>query len=306
MSARLAAEGRQGRWSIMGREVPASLIGDMAETTGDPLAQQLGERGYLLLRGVLDADEVMAARREVLARLAEVDEIAEPSEAAIATGRSSRAEMHPDLGAFWRSVSEGAAIRRVVNGPRMRALMERLFGEPVDHFGFLWLRAMTSGRASPLHVDHAYMNRGSKRLVTVWTPLGAVGLHEGPLYMVENSHLWPDLRARFEGVDVDRDAGAVGHMTEHPVDLARDRGVRLLTTAFQPGDCMIFGMFTAHAAFDNHAEGGKVRLSCDTRFQPAADPMDERFAGPNPPAHGGQGYGCLSAAQPLTAAMIKR
>ncbi len=65
-------------------------------------------------------------------------------------------------------------------------------------------------------------------------------------------------------------------------------------------------MFTAHAAFDNMAAGGKVRLSCDTRFQPARDPMDERFSGDDPPAHGGKGYGCLSAAQPLTAAMTLR
>jgi hypothetical protein len=34
--------------------------------------------------------------------------------------------------------------------------------------------------------------------------------------------------------------------------------------------------------------------------------MDERFSGPDPPAHGGKGYGCLSAAQPMTAPMLKR
>ncbi len=295
-----------GELTIMGRPVPSALVGDLAETDDRPLDTQLEQRGYLLLRGALDADEVMEARHEVLRRLAAVGEIADPPEAAIATGASRRAEREPDLGAFWRSVSEGPALRRVANGPRMHALMERLFGEPVAHFSFLWLRAMTSGRASPLHVDHPYMNRGSSRLVTVWTPLGAVARHEGPLYMVEGSHRWPELRTRFEGVDVDAQPGAVGHMAEHPVDLAAAHGARLLTTAFRPGDCMIFGMFTAHAAFDNHAEGGKVRLSFDTRFQPARDPMDERFSGPNPPAHGGKGYACLSAAQPFTAPMTKR
>ncbi len=293
-------------FTIMGRPVPTALIGDLSEADDRGLAEQLSDRGYLLLRGVLDPAEVMDARHEVLRRLAAVGEIADPPEDAIATGTSRRAEAEPDLGAFWRSVSEGPALRRVANGARMRALMERLFGGPVAHFSFLWLRAMASGRASPLHVDHPYMNRGSKRLVTVWTPLGSVDRHEGPLYMVEGSHRWPDLRSRFEGVDVDAQAGAVGHLAEHPVDLAQARGTRLLTTAFRPGDCMIFGMFTAHAAFDNHAGGGKVRLSFDTRFQPAQDPMDERFSGDDPPAHGGKGYGCLSAAQPLTAPMLKR
>lgn len=292
--------------TIGGRAVPRQMVGSLVETRGGDLAGQLEEQGYLLLRGVHDADEVMAARNEVLARLAAVDEIAQPAEAAIATGRSRRAEMHQDLGAFWRSVSEGPRLRRVINGSRIVRTMSAILGEPAAHFSFAWLRAMTRGRASPLHVDHPYMNRGSSRLLTVWTPLGSVGLDEGPLYMIEGSHKWADLRARFEGLDVDRDAARVGHMTEPAVDLAASHGSRLLTTAFAPGDALVFGMFMAHAAFDNMASGGKVRLSCDTRFQPARDPMDERFSGDDPPAHGGKGYGCLSAAQPLTAAMTLR
>lgn len=184
--------------------------------------------------------------------------------------------------------------------------MGALFGEAAAPFSFAWLRAMTAGRASPLHVDHPYMNRGSSRLATVWTPLGAVSRASGPLYIVEGSHRWADLRERFEGHDVDRNPTGPGHMQEHPIDLAGERGARLLTTAFTPGDCLVFGMFTAHAAFDNGSASGQVRVSCDTRFQPASDPMDERFVGLNPPAHGGLGYGCLAAAQPMTAPMLKR
>ena len=293
--------------TIQGRPVPDAIIGELVEAElGGDLDAQLQCHGYLLLRGVHDADEVLAARHEVLARLAEVDEIAAPAEAAIATGRSRRAELHPDIGAFWKSVSDGPALRRVINGPRITAITDRLFNAPSAPFGFAWLRAMTAGRASPLHVDHPYMNRGTDRLVTVWTPIGAVGRDEGPLYMVEGSHDWPELRARFEGHDVDRDPSRPGHFDEHPVDIATPHGARLLTTAFAPGDCIVFGMFTAHGAFDNASPGGRVRISCDTRFQPASEPMDERFAGLSPPAHGGKGYGCLAAAQPMTAPVAKR
>jgi ectoine hydroxylase-related dioxygenase (phytanoyl-CoA dioxygenase family) len=291
--------------TVDGRAVPAGLLGDMVEgdIRGD-LAAQVETHGYLLLRGVHDAGEVEAARLEVLGRLGEVDEVALPHADAIATGRSRRAELHPDLGAFWRSVSDGPALRRVVNGPRIKALAARLFGELPAHFGFAWLRAMPAGRASPLHVDHPYMNRGSRRLVTVWTPLGHVARDEGPLYVVEDSHRDPDIRAKFEGHDVDRDPSRPGHFDA--ADIAAAKGVRLLSAAFAPGDCVIFGMFTAHGAFDNATRTGRVRLSCDTRFQPAADPMDERFAGADPPAHGGKGYGCLSAARPMNAPMLRR
>ena len=293
--------------TIQGRPIPKQLVGELVEAdlNGD-LGAQLEQEGYLLLRGVHSADDVRAARNEVLNRLAEVDEVAEPATDGIATGRSQRAALHPDLGAFWKSVSNGPALRNVINGPRIEAAMSRLFGTPAAPFGFAWLRTMALGRASPLHVDHPYMNRGTERLVTVWTPIGSVELEEGPLYMVEGSHRWPELRERFEGHDVDRDPSRPGHLHEHPEDLAEAHGSRLLTTAFRPGDCMVFGMFTAHAAFDNGSRGGRVRVSCDTRFQPASEPMDERFAGPNPPAHGGKGYGCLSAAQPMTASPATR
>lgn len=287
--------------TIQGQTVPTNLLGPLrdADRTGN-MTSQLASDGYLLLRGVHDADAVMAARKEILGRLAEVDEIAEPSEQGIATGRSKRAELHPDLGAFWRSVSEGPAVRAVINGPRITTAMTELFGAPAAHFSFAWLRAMTAGRASPLHVDHPYMNRGSAALVTCWTPMGSVGLDEGPLFIVEGSHTWLDLRAQFEGLDVDREPDRPGHLKDNAADLAQRKGTRLLTTAFKPGDCLVFGMFTAHAAFDNGSTSGRVRVSCDTRFQPASDPMDERFSGPNPPAHGGKGYGCLSAARPMT------
>lgn len=293
--------------TIGGATVPPDLIGTLrdADTDGD-LAAQLDADGYLLLRGVHDADAVAAARAEVLGRLAEVDEIAEPIESGLATGRSRRAEMHPDLGAFWRSVSEGQALRAVINGPRITAAMEQLFGEPAAHFSFAWLRVMTAGRASPLHVDHPYMNRGSDRLVTCWSPMGHVGLEKGPLFILEGSHRWPELRDTFGGLDVDREPDRPGHIKQNAAELAREKQTRLLTTAFEPGDCLVFGMFTAHAAFDNGAQDGRVRVSCDTRFQPAKDPMDDRFSGPNPPAHGGMGYACLSAAQPMTAAQVLR
>lgn len=287
--------------TIQGKEVPADLIGPLREVWRKAgLAAQLEADGYLLFRAVHDPEAVMAARQEILQRLVEVDEIVEPAIEGIATGRSARAKLHSDLGAFWRSVSEGPAVRAVINGPRITSAMSELFGEPAAHFTFAWLRAMTPGRASPLHIDHPYMNRGSDALLTCWTPLGSVGLEEGPLFIVEGSHKWPELRTQFEGLDVDREPDRSGHLKDNAAELAREKGTRLLTTAFAPGDCLIFGMFTAHAAFDNGSTSGRVRVSCDTRFQPACDAMDERFSGPNPPAHGGLGYGCLSAAQPMT------
>lgn len=296
--------------TINGTAVPRDRVGELvaADMDGDLFAQ-LGQHGYLLLRGAHDPAEVEAARREVLNRLAEVGEVADPVECGIASGTSHRRDIYPgtsELGAFWRSVSEGTAVRSVINGPRITDLMTRLLGEPAHHFSFAWLRAMTAGRASPLHLDHPYMNRGSRRLVTCWTPLCRIGWNDGPLYVLEGSHMWADIRSQFEGHDVDRDRSRPGHIEDSAIALAQRKNSRLLSTEFGLGDCLVFGMFAVHGSFDNASQTGRIRLSCDTRFQPAADPMDDRFSGPNPPAHNGLGYGCLSASLPLTEAGTPR
>lgn len=296
--------------SVAGAAVPDASVDELrtADLNGD-LAQQLGDNGYLLLRDVHDPVEVDAARQEVLHRLAEVGEVSDPVENGLASGISRRREIYPtteDLGAFWRSVSEGKAVRAVINGPRITSAMSQLFQEPARHFSFAWLRAMTAGRASPLHVDHPYMNRGSKRLVTCWSPLCPIGQMDGPLYVLAGSHSWSDIRQQFEGHDVDRDPSRPGHIEESPIALAQRKDSKFLTTEFNMGDCLVFGMFTVHGSFDNNSETGLIRLSCDTRFQPVADAMDERFSGPNPPAHNGLGYGCLSASRPLTETSASR
>lgn len=287
---------------IAGNPVPLSMIGALkpADRRGD-LAQVLDTRGYLLLRGLIDPDAVMAARQEVLAALASVGEIADPADRAVPTGFSRRADLHPDLGAFWKRISENALVRRVVHGPEIRELTANLFLETTAPFDFVWLRAMAPGRASPMHMDHPYMNRGTGRLVTCWTPLGPVAQEEASLYVIERSHRFYNLHSRIEGLDVDRDKIGPGHLSDDPVELARKHRSRLLTHSFEPGDVLVFGMFLVHASFDNCSIAGRVRLSCDTRWQPATEPMDERFRGPNPPAHGGKGYGCLTSAQPLAA-----
>jgi hypothetical protein len=52
-------------------------------------------------------------------------------------------------------------------------------------------------------------------------------------------------------------------------------GGRWLTTEFQAGDLLIFTMFTLHCSLDNTSP--RIRLSTDSRYQPAADPVDERW-----------------------------
>jgi len=301
---------QNARLTIKNKTVPKAFLGNLAEADySKSLSSQLAKDGYILLRSVYDPSDVSAARKEVLARLAEVGEVANPISEAIASGTSQRRSHYPtaeELGEFWRSVSEGPALRRVINGSRVQNIMDQLFGIPTTYFSFAWLRAIQAGRASPLHIDHPYMNRGTDKLVTCWSPIRPVNVDEGTLYILDGSHTWSDVRQQFEGLDVDKDKSRPGHIETEPLELVKEKNSRFLTSSFSSGDCLIFGMFTVHGSFDNNSISGRIRLSCDTRFQPVDQPMDPRFSGKNPSAHGGLGYGCLSAALPMNEASLLR
>jgi hypothetical protein len=43
-------------------------------------------------------------------------------------------------------------------------------------------------------------------------------------------------------------------------------------------------MFTVHTSLDNHSD--RIRISSDTRYQLASEPVDERWVGEQPPGHG--------------------
>ena len=49
-----------------------------------------------------------------------------------------------------------------------------------------------------------------------------------------------------------------------------------------------FGMFLVHASLDNRTPD-RIRLSSDSRYQRASEPIDERWVGPNPPGHSAAG-----------------
>ena len=49
------------------------------------------------------------------------------------------------------------------------------------------------------------------------------------------------------------------------------------TTTFSAGDLIIFNMFLMHASLVNTSN--KIRITADTRYQLASEPIDERWVG---------------------------
>jgi len=294
-----------------GRKLDASLIArltetDFAQQTAAELRSRLMHDGYLLLRQVLNVEQVRAARQEVFERLVQVGEIAEPASEGRFTGVSRRRETVEDLGRFWQSVSEGPQLRHVSHGPDIQRVMDTLFGDPGRAHDYLFLRPGVPGRSTDLHYDHPFFARGSSRIHTVWTPLGDIPVSDGPLLVVEGSQNFEDLIAAARSVDYASNDTPQVQLSKAPDELARERGVRLLTADFRAGDVIVFNMTLLHGSLDNQSEAGRTRLSCDVRWQPAIDPVDPRYAGPSPSGTTGVGYGELNGAKPLTESWHKR
>lgn len=287
---------------VKGRPVPETVIGELRDSAAlldDPvrLRHRLQEDGYLFLRGALERDTVLAARREVLSRLEAVGEIAPGSDTF--TGRSERRAKEPDLGRFWRSVSEGPRLRAATHGPAIERILATVADEPVRGMDFVFLRVGVPGRATGLHFDYPFFTRLHDQVWTVWTPMGDAPVSRGPVVVVENSHRFKDLIDDLVGFDVVRDTHRKADLGADAAAFAQARGTRLLTADFRAGDVILFGMYLAHGSLDHHDDSGVVRVSTDVRWQPARLPMDPRYFGANPTGTTGAGYGELNGAKPL-------
>ena len=294
-----------------GVEITAPLIGELRDSSdcrssAEALRERLRKDGYVLLRSVVPSDHVLAAREEVLAHLADVDEIAHPAIEGIVTGRSRRLEVVPDPGLFWKSVSEGVALRGVTHGPAVTQLMTTVFGEPVVGHDLVYLRAAAPGQALDVHYDCPFFTRKTNRVLSVWIPLGDVPVVDGPLLVIEGSHQFEDLIQEVSAVDQETPSTQKMSYNQSAVSFATQRKTRILTTDFGVGDVMIFSMLMAHGSLDNRSAIGRARLSCDLRYQPEAAPRDERFFGPDPIGLSGDGYAGLNGAKPLTASWQTR
>lgn len=264
------------------------------------LKQRMLDDGYIYLRSFFQHQDVMAARRDIFTRLASVDEIAQPVLDGIFTGRSKRDEKEPDRGAFWRSVSETWTLRRLSHGRRLHDVMDILLDKPSRAQDYIFLRPAGPGKHTVVHCDAPFFTRTTEQVCTAWLALGDIPSSMGPLFIVENSHKFKDVKEAVKGFDVSVDTTRKAGLDITPLELAKTRNTRLLTTDFTAGDLLVFGMYLLHGALDNVSTGNQVRLSCDVRYQIASAELDSRYFGADPSGTTGASYAELVGAKALT------
>jgi len=260
------------------------------------LRERMHAEGYLYLPGYLDRDEVLAARQEIAERLAAAGHT-EPGTPPIELVARAALDIAftPDL------ALDNPPLHQLLYSGRMMAFFADFLGGEVRHYDFTWLRTVAPGRGTAPHMDIVFMGRGTTNLYTTWTPLGDIPLEQGGLMILERSHQNERLNNGYGRKDVDKycmnhvgegytEMGGGGNiapggwLSKNPVKLRQNLGGRWLTTNFHAGDILVFSMFTVHTSLDNNSD--RIRISSDTRYQLACEPVDERWVGEEPPGHG--------------------
>jgi hypothetical protein len=249
----------------------------------EALQARMAEDGYLLIRRLYDRSRIVDARNFLLGKLQEGNCLlpGAPFEDGVVNPG-----VHAPHTMGHNSVTHQPPIRSVLEGKEIYEFFEHFHGKQVLTYDFKWLRAVKNPDYTGAHYDVVYMGRGSiGKLNTVWTPITDVPLEHGPLAICVGSHKAPGferLRQTYGRMDVDRDRVG-GWFSDDPVEIVEKFGGRWQTTDFRMGDVLIFGMFTMHMSAQNQSD--RWRISTDTRFQPADEPVDERWVGENPKAH---------------------
>jgi len=271
------------------------LIGD-----GEALRSRMQEDGYLYLRGFFKRDDVMGVRRTIAEHLMANGYLIPGSDP-----MECLAKLPSDPGKVFRPdfAQENPVLHKLLYTGRIMDFYREFFGEAVRHYDFTWLRVMSYGNGTRPHCDVVYMGRGERaKLLTAWIPIGDAPLKVGGLMVLEGSHLQHERLRHYLERDVDSycsnspDIDKVqqviqkggwykwdGSLSKDPASLRQKLGGRWLTTDFEAGDLLTFTMHTVHASIDNKSD--RVRISTDSRYQPASLPADERWIGEKPPGH---------------------
>ena len=149
---------------IDGIRVPKELLGSLNETdlnnsNDNDLRNNLEKDGYLFLRNVINYKNILKARNDIFKKLNEVNELEDPFVEGIASGKSTRDEMHKDRGLFWESLSNTTSLRQVTNGSNLENVFTKIFGTPSVGFDFIFLRAVASGKFTHMHCDSGFFTR---------------------------------------------------------------------------------------------------------------------------------------------------
>ena len=259
----------------------------------ESLRARFEKEGYIFLPGYLDPKAIMQGRMDIARKLSEEGCLDQNSPVCEMVARHGL-EM-----CFRADIAmKTQSVLNVIYSKQVMTFYDRLLGGPATHYDYTWMRAVAPGKGTQPHCDIVYMGRGTPNVCTAWIPFGDISLEMGGLIILEGSHKVETLKSTYGTLDVDTACSGTegnqlqahgflsgGAISKNPIELQAELTGKWLTSEFKMGDFLTFNMFLVHASLDNNSNA--IRLSTDSRYQLASEPIDERWIGESPPSHGG-------------------
>lgn len=235
------------------------------DATDAALRAQLDRDGYLFLRGLFPAAEVLALRSAVLGALDEAGWlVGDPADALPSAGaRREEAQAEPAFFEGYRRIQSLQRFHELAHHPSVVGLASRLVGDEV------LVHPRKIARVGLPHDDHIVaphqdhpLIQGTPDVLTVWVPVGDAPDELGGLRVLTGSH-----RGGLRPVRANVRVGGL----ELVEDLDGEAGWR--TADFRAGDALVFHSLTIHAAKPNRTD--RLRMSVDYRYQALREPVVE-------------------------------
>lgn len=264
---------------------PSRVAEGFADSTGlldDPAALRArgAADGFLYFRQFLPKQPLLALRRQMLEivdrhgwlrkgpdlmeGLADLDAIARSD-----AGEKSLYALGVTTAAY-REIQCLELFHRLPHHPKLIALYATLLDAEVlphpRHIARVLLPA-PSFAPTPPHQDYIYI-QGTHNFWTLWFPLGDCPLELGGLSVLRGSHREPVL-------DVVAGHGAGGRES-----ILCGKDYEWVQGDYECGDIITFPSHMVHKGTPNRL-GDRVRLSCDIRYQPAQEPIEEKSLAPH-------------------------
>jgi ectoine hydroxylase-related dioxygenase (phytanoyl-CoA dioxygenase family) len=255
----------------------SAIAGELSEFTGvltDPpaLRSAMAEQGYVLLRGLLAADDIERVRADIrrICGAAGWFEPGREQEFVVAAGVACT----PPDPAFYQVFDQVIALESYNALPHNQALLDvvralldaqDVIPRPVGLARLIFPQREVG--ATPPHQDFPH-EQGTPNAYTSWIALGDIERELGGLAIWPGSHRRGVLEHGFvPGV------GGLG------IDVSGSEAV-WYTTDFRVGDVLLFHSMTVHGALLNTTEN-RLRISTDFRFQRASEPMTPHMLRPS-------------------------
>jgi hypothetical protein len=261
--------------------VRASLFVDSTPLLNDPpaLRERAEREGYLFFKRFLPGEPLLELRRQMLQICAERGWLAKGHdlmEGMIdleALNRVGDEDMRSDVGVSleaYIAVQKLELFHSLPHHPNFLALYRTLFGRDVLPHPRHIARMITAHRVvapTPSHQDYIHI-QGTPNVWTCWFPLSDCPREMGGLTVLRGSH-------RGGVVPVKPEAGAGGLasiLCPHEIDWVEGD--------YELGDILTFSSTTVHKALKSR-HPGRIRLSCDVRFQPVDEEIHESSLQPH-------------------------